>query len=176
MPTSQNGWLALTNSGSPLLHLWIIPGKRVASRILMRNGSAGFLLAHLALCFDSKVEVLAEPVLDDWGYAYRPVRGYANDLSNHASGTAVDLNATDHPLGREDTFTADEEATIERFLKRYSGCIRWGGDYRGRKDEMHFEIDRDLSACETVARQLIDSRRGQLILAANPGQETVIRS
>jgi hypothetical protein len=88
----------------------------------------------------------------------------------------VDLNATDHPLGREDTFSDAEEQAIERFLRRYSGCIRWGGSYRGRKDEMHFEIDRPLLACEVVARQLVDSRRGQLVLKANPGQRAVIFS
>jgi hypothetical protein len=175
MSTSQNGWPALS-VGSRLLHTWVIPGKGDDTLIKVRNGSAGFLLCHLALCFDSKVEVLDEPVLDDWGYAYRPIRGYSDTLSNHSSGTAIDLNATDHPLGREDTFTAAEEATIERFLRRYSGCIRWGGDYRGRKDEMHFELDRPLAACEVVARQLLDSRRGQMILKANPGQRAVILS
>lgn len=174
MTDSQNGWPGL-EADSPKLHTWVIPGKGDDTLIRMRNGSAGFLLAHLALCFDSKVEVLDEPVLDDWGYAYRPVRGYAT-LSNHASGTAIDLNATDHPLGRENTFTDAEEQTIERFLLRYSGCIRWGGDYRGRKDEMHFEIDRPLAACEVVARQLVGSRRGALILKANPGQRAVIFS
>jgi hypothetical protein len=175
MSTSQNGWPAL-DADSHLLRSWVIPGKGTSTQLRLRNGSAGFLLAHLALCFDSKVEVLHEPVLDDWGYAYRPVRGYSSTLSNHSSGTAIDLNATDHPLGREDTFSDEEEWLIERFLRRYAGCIRWGGDYRGRKDEMHFELDRDLAACETVARQLVDSRRGELILAANPGQRAVIFS
>jgi len=175
MPDSQNGWPALATTSSKL-HTWVIPGRGDDTLIRMRNGSAGFLLAHLALCFDAKVEVLDEPVLDDWGYAYRPVRGYDSTLSNHASGTAVDLNATDHPLGKVDTFTDTEVATIERFLRRYSGCIRWGGDYRGRKDEMHFELDRPLAACEVVAKQLVDSRRGQLVLKANPGQRTVIFS
>lgn len=173
MPTSQNGWPALA-SGSPKLHTWVIPGKGDDTLIRLRNGSAGFLLAHLALCFDSKVEVLDEPVLDDWGYAYRPVRGYSTGLSNHSSGTAVDLNATDHPIGVAETFSDAEEDTIARFLQRYSGCIRWGGDYRGRKDEMHFEIDRPLHACEVVAKQLVDSKRGQLVLRANPGQRAVI--
>lgn len=175
MATSQNGWPALAGD-STKLHTWVIPGKGDDTLIRMRNGSAGFLLAHLALCFDSKVEVLDEPVLDDWGYAYRAIRGYVTGLSNHSSGTAVDLNATDHPLGREDTFTDAEEAQIEKFLHRYSGCVRWGGDYRGRKDEMHFELDRPLPACEVVAKQLLDSKRGQLVLQANPGQRAVIVS
>jgi hypothetical protein len=84
MSTSQNSWPALA-ADSPLLHTWVIPGSGDDTHLKMRNGSAGFLLAHLALCFDGKVEVLDEPVLDDWGYAYRPVRGYSSTLSNHAA-------------------------------------------------------------------------------------------
>lgn len=175
MSTSQNGWPTLAGN-STKLHTWVIPGKGDDSLIRMRNGSAGFLLAHLALCFDSKVEVLDEPVMDDWGYAYRPIRGYATGLSNHSSGTAVDLNATDHPIGVRDSFDDDEVDQIHRFLTRYAGCIRWGGDYRSRKDEMHFELDRQLGSCEAVARRLLDSKRGQLILRANPGQRAVVLS
>lgn len=175
MSTSQNGWPGLPADSSKL-HPWVIPGQGTDTQIRLHNGSAGFLLAHLALCFDSKVEVLDEPVLDDWGYAYRPVRGYTSTLSNHASGTAEDLNATDHPLGSPGTFTDAEVEQIHRFLTRYDGCVRWGGDYRNRKDAMHFEIDRQLSSCEAVARRLVDTKRGQLILKANPGQRAVIFS
>lgn len=172
--TSQNGWPGLA-SNSRLLHTWTIPGQSGTTRLRMRNGSAGFLLAHLALWFDAKVEDLVEDVLDDWAYAYRPVRGYAT-LSNHASGTAIDLNATDHPLGAVGTFTKTEVAAIQRRLALYKGCIRWGGNYGGRKDEMHFEIDATLGECEKVARALLDTPRGKRILAANPGQRAVILS
>lgn len=173
MATSQNGWPAVEGYGSPLLHQWVIPG--ADTKLLMRRGSAGFLLAHLATRFDRKVEQLDEPVLDDWAYAYRPVRGYAS-LSNHASGTAIDLNATDHGLGSEGTFSPAEERTIGKLLNRYDGCIRWGGDYRGRKDEMHFEVDRTLGTCEAVARDLLDTQIGRAVLKANPGQRKVILS
>lgn len=174
MNTSQNGWPALAAS-SPLLHDWQLPGP-TRTRIRLRHGSAGFLLVHLALWFDRRLEDLDEPLLDDWGYAYRPVRGYSTTLSNHGSGTAEDLNATDHPLGAEHTFTAAESAAIRRRLELYDGCIRWGGDYQGRKDSMHFELDRPLTDCERVARALLDSPRGRRLLKANPGQRAVILS
>jgi len=172
--TSQNAWPALSAS-SRQLHTWTIPG---AGRLLrLRNGSAGFLLIHLALWFDQRIEDVEGGILDDWGYAYRPVRGYSTTLSNHASGTAMDLNATQHVLGREDTFTPKEERRIVRRVDGFfDGTIRWGGQYRGRKDEMHFEIDAPLPACEQVARRLLDSPRGKRILAANPGQRAVILS
>lgn len=174
MATSQNGWPALV-ADSPHLHTWKIPD---TPRLLrLRDGSAGFLLIHLALWFDARVEDVDGGQLDDWGYAYRPVRGYDTTLSNHSSGTAMDLNATRHNLGAEDTFTADEELRIRRRVNEFfDGVIRWGGEYYGRKDEMHFEIDASIGACEKVARRLLSSARGKRILAANPGQRAVILS
>jgi len=172
--TSQNGFPALT-SDSPYLYTWAIPD--TARTLRLRNGSAGFLLVHLALWFDSRVEDIEGGQLDDWGYAYRPVRGYESTLSNHSSGTAMDLNATQHGLGTEDTFTAEEEMRIRhRVNEFFDDVIRWGGEYYGRKDEMHFEVDASLAACEKVARRLLDSPRGKRILNANPGQRAVILS
>jgi hypothetical protein len=174
MSTSQNGWPSLA-ADSPRLHSWVIPGSN--TRLRLRNGSAGFLLVHLALWFDHRIEDVDGPVLDDWGYAYRPVRGYSATLSNHSSGTAMDLNATKHLLGAEDTFSPEDERLIRQRVNRFfDDCIRWGGEYQGRKDEMHFEIDAPLAKCEQVARRLISSPRGRRILAANPGQRAVILS
>jgi len=172
MALSQNGWRALTPT-SRLLHSWVIPGD--GTKLRLRNGSAGFLLVHLATRFDKRVEDLTEPVLDDWGYAYRPIRGCVA-LSNHASGTAMDLNATDHPLGVKDTFTPEQEQMIHKILRKYNGCIRWGGNYKGRVDEMHFEINKPMADCERVARRLLKSQRGREILKVNPGQRRVILS
>ena len=177
MATSVNGWSALTSS-SRLLHTWTGPGSK--TRLRLRHGSAGFLMVHMAVYFDRQVEDIdynyRNGELDDWAYAYRPVRGYENNLSNHSSGTAIDLNATDHPLGVNNSFSSEDEAKIQRRLRRYHGCIQWGGNYHSRKDEMHFELDQRLAVCERVARGLLTSPVGKEILKANPGQERVIRS
>lgn len=174
MSLSQNGWPALAPD-SPKLHSWVIPGSK--TKLRLRNGSAGFLLVHLALWFDQRIEDVDGPRLDDWGYAYRPVRGYTATLSNHSSGTAMDLNATKHVLSAENTFSRDDERLIRRRVDRFfDDCIRWGGEYQGRKDEMHFEINADLARCERMARRLMSTPRGRRILAANPGQRAVILS
>ncbi|GAA4075799.1 M15 family metallopeptidase [Nocardioides kongjuensis] len=177
MSTSQNGYPALDGRVTgplPRLRVWRIPG--TGRHLALRDGSTGFLLVHLAMWFDRKVEDIDAGVWDEWGYAFRPVRGYVA-LSNHASGTAMDLNATQHPLGRADTFSpAEEKLILSRVNGFYAGCIRWGGEYRGRPDEMHFEIDRGIGACERKARALLDSPRGRKILAANPGARKVIES
>lgn len=175
MSTTANGWPAL-RPDSPLLHTWIIDGPSGTTRIRMRNGSVGFVLAHLALWFDKKVEDLVEPVLDDWGYAYRPIRGYSTTLSNHA-GYAIDLNATDHPLGVRGTFTPVEVRAIRRRVDFYDGVIDWGGEWT-RCDAMHFEIapGTTMPEVERVARRLLDSPRGRILLDDNPRQRAVILS
>jgi peptidoglycan hydrolase-like protein with peptidoglycan-binding domain len=84
-----------------------------------------------------------------WGYAFRPVRG-GTTPSFHSAGLAIDLNAPSHPLGRRGTFKPDRARIIRALASRYG--LRWGGDYRFRADEMHFEV--------------ILNRRGALDLAA----------
>lgn len=180
MATSQNGWPALAPD-SPRLHMWTIPARTGAVRIRLRDGSAGFLLALMLLWLAEKIEPLAGGVLDDWGYAYRPVRGSTTTLSNHSSGTAADANATRHPLGVRGTFRFRvrgklAEVRIRARLLMFAGTVRWGGEYHGRPDEMHFEINAPLPACEKAARRLMRTKRGRRLLKANPGQRLVIRS
>ena len=177
MSTSQNGWSAL-DGGSPLLHTWVIPARTGPIRLTLRNGSGGFILAWIALRLAETIAPLAIGQVDDWGYAYRPIRGYTTELSNHSSGTAMDLNATQHPLGRVGTWTAKAAAQIRTLLalRMLRSVVRWGGDYHGRKDEMHFELNADLAACERVAKRLMRTSRGKRLLAANVGQDKVILS
>src|SRR3712207_430012 len=125
MATSQNGWPGIESSSSPLLHKWLVPG--TGRHFVLRIGAAGFLLSHLALWFDEAIERLDIGQWDDWGWAYREVRGYTT-LSNHASGTAVDLNATRHPMGVEThkTVAGDQIKRIRaRLDETYKGTIRW---------------------------------------------------
>jgi hypothetical protein len=179
MATSQNGYPALASTSSRLRTIKI-PARNGAVYLRMRGGAVGFLLAYLALWFSEKLEDLtAQGVKDDWAYAYRPVRS-STDLSNHASGTAIDLNATWHPLGMVLTGIFRRRAArdlLNDFLAhKLRGCIRWGGNYNGRKDEMHFEIVQNIVICERVAKRLMLTPRGQRILKANPGLKKEILS
>lgn len=176
MTNSQNGWPGIPHSDSPLLHKWLVPGTH--RYFLLRNGSAGFLLSHYSLWFHEEIERLDLGQWDDWGWAYRDIRG-DDVLSNHASGTAVDLNATRHPLGvpAHDTFTQVQITKIsKRLAKTYKNALRSGIFYQNRPDGMHVELDVLLPAAEKLARKLIDSPRGVRILSANPGQKKVILS
>lgn len=149
MSTSQNGYAAnLPN----LTTVWTIPGTERSIRL--KRGACGEVLVHFAAWFHDNIEPLDEGQLDDWGYAERPIRGSTTELSNHASGTAMDLNATKHPLGARGTFTREQTRAIHDQLRIYDGCIRWGGDYVNRADEMHFEIDKPLAEVTAVAQKL----------------------
>jgi D-alanyl-D-alanine carboxypeptidase len=132
---SENGWPASPNEKEIGIKVFKIKN---ANRKMRLQKDAGVILTAFAAEFHAQVEPIDTGVFDDWAYAYRDVRGSDSDLSNHASGTAIDLNATKHPLHAENTFTKQQAAKIRELCKKYG--LRWGGDYSKRKDEMHFEI------------------------------------
>lgn len=176
MATCQNGWPVL-QSGSKQLRTFEIPtaGGR---HLVLQHGSAGFLLVHMAVYWDRNIERLDLGIWDEWGHAVRAVRGQSSGYSNHAGGTAEDLNATRHPRGvaTRHTFTNRQIDQIHRRLKMYDGCLRWGGDYHNVPDGMHLEIDKGLAQVEKTARRLMRTKIGIEVLEANPGLRKVILS
>ncbi len=149
MQFSQNGYPA---NDSSLLEV-IRPVAARAFRV--RKGAVASVFSYLIAEFDKRVEDIEAGQLDDWSYAERPVRG-GSDLSNHASGTAVDLNATQHPLGTAPAshFSEAQMGTIFTILNELGGVVRWGGSYTGRQDPMHFEINAPESRVAQVAAGL----------------------
>jgi hypothetical protein len=153
MPLSQNAWSANDRS---VIASYQLPGGKVA----LRKGDVSVILLWCANRFHETVEPLRWPGI--WGYAERTIRGSSTSLSNHASGTAVDLNAPAHPLGRAGTFSADQVRAIRQILVFCEGAVRWGGDYSGRKDEMHLE----LVTTAAGARHVADKIRGAIPASA----------
>ena len=151
---SQNGWPVDPPRGART-----IPGTNV--RVNVADGPAGDVLMHVLGQVNSRVEDISldsdAGEHDDWGYANRNVRG-SESISNHASATAVDVNATRHVLGAQHTFTPTQTAEIHRILGEVDNVVRWGGDYTGRHDEMHFEI---VGSQEEVARVAARLREAQ---------------
>lgn len=138
MAKSQNGWTA-----SPDLKTRVIKPVPGLSLRIVDNDNVAVIFDYICKQFDSKIEKIVGGVMDDWGFAYRPNRNDPNSLSNHSSGTAIDLNATQHPNGVKTarTFSAEEIAKIHKMLDELDGVVRWGGDYKGTPDSMHFEIN-----------------------------------
>lgn len=70
----------------------------------------------------------------DGCYKIRMVRGSFKNFSAHSYGLAVDLNAASNPMGKvlHTTFTRD-------FVKCFTDQgFAWGGNFKTRKDPMHF--------------------------------------
>jgi hypothetical protein len=133
--TSYNGWPASKDQAEIGVKPFPVKGTTLKIRCAK---DAGPLLSAFGAEFHALIEPIDAGALDDWAYCYRMVRGTTDKLSNHSSGTAIDLNATQHPLGKVGTFPAAKVPMIQALAKKYG--LRWGGDYRGRKDEMHFEV------------------------------------
>ena len=138
MLTSYNGWPASKDQAEIGIKSYLVPG---TERKMRCASAVAPLLIGFAAEFHSLIEPIDDNGLDDWGYCYRMVRGTTDKLSNHSSGTAIDLNSSLHKLGQVGTFDPAKVPMLLALCKKYA--LTWGGSYRGRKDEMHFEISID---------------------------------
>lgn len=144
MALTRLGWDVLEPSSNRLKSLPWITGK-------VRSGDAYTILNELGRRFNNEVEKIRKDW--SWGYAKRPVRG-ASVASEHSAGTAVDFNAPAHGLGLSGTFSGAQVRAIRRILADLDGTVRWGGDYSGRKDEMHFELQGGVKKLAAVAAKI----------------------
>jgi peptidoglycan hydrolase-like protein with peptidoglycan-binding domain len=152
MTTSYNGWPASPDPKA----IGIVP-LTVARHSFpggVKGGDVATVFRYFLVNYHLRVESLAlgsSP--DEWGYSYRQNRN-ANNLSCHASGTAVDVNATRHPNGARNTLSSAAVARLRVLQHEVGGVIKWGGDFSTTKDEMHHEIHGTAAQVHTVATRL----------------------
>jgi len=146
---SHNGWTASKDPAEIDVKSYLVPGTKIKLRCA---ATCAPLLITFAAEFHAHIEPIDVGTLDDWGYAFRNIRGSADKLSNNSSGTAIDLNATRHPLGHAGTFKPMQIVLIQALCKKYA--LRWGGNYRNRLDEMHYEIDLTPAKAEALITKL----------------------
>lgn len=81
-----------------------------------------------------------EPFRADWswGYAHRRVRGSSTTWSNHAWGLAIDLDAPENPMTTSTSASHEMPSDAGAIARRWG--FRWGGEWRPRRDYMHFEL------------------------------------
>lgn len=145
MAVSRLGWDLLEPSSSRLVSFKWITGK-------VRKGDGETILDYLCQRFNSEVEPIVKGW--SWGYAKRDVREASGIPSEHQTGFAIDVNAPIHGLGLVGTFSKSDEAAIQRILNDLDGTVRWGGNYAGRKDEMHFELQGGVAKLKRVADKI----------------------
>ncbi len=91
-----------------------------------------------------------------WGFGCRPIKGIVPSVpSNHSWGLALDINAPANPLGGT---TTDMPSWMPNLWNEYG--FRWGGDYSGRKDPMHYEY------MGSPRDALIDTQRAREMLVS----------
>lgn len=144
MSTSLNGWPGIATVG-PALASGVVPG--TTRRVTTVKAALPLFLAYLA---DWHREVM--PI--DGSTAYRGPDGWlyresrtGGGLSNHASGTAVDVRYDVLKADHQRHMTAAQTAAVHRLLDRYVSAtgrrvFGWGGDWTVGTycDEMHTEL------------------------------------
>lgn len=150
MAQSMNGWTA---SPSLALRPLVVDGVAFVPGI-RDDDDVAYVMRYVMTQFHERVEPLVNPGC--WGFNFRPNVNNPDTLSNHASGTAVDANAPQHPNGvpTSATFTDRQIDEVHRIIAEVEGSVRWGGDFRGNPDAMHFEIDVSPTELAAVAARL----------------------
>ena len=77
----------------------------------------------------------SDPSYGCWGYSCRAITG-SSTPSNHSWGLAVDINAPSNPY--TSPLITDMPAWMPDLWNEYG--FRWGGDYSGSQDAMHYEF------------------------------------
>lgn len=144
MTKSYNGWEADPNPSKIGVERYKVP--TMDRTILVQETTAPLFLA-LMMDYDKTVDPIEPGIYDDWSFCYRNVRG-RDYLSNHASGTALDLNAAKYPMNRHN-MTLKQRQACRALVKKYR-VIQWGGDF-SRIDEMHFEIKPGVTKAQVQA-------------------------
>jgi hypothetical protein len=147
---SQNGWPC--NSSGAAIDVqsdWSVNG--VTAPGGMKGGDVDTVFTYLFNALDTRVEE-AVPGWN-WGWEYRENVNDPSSMSNHASATALDYNAPYHPNGASqyEGWSSSEVAEIRKILAELDNQIRWGADYSGTKDSMHFEVNCDAATLAGVA-------------------------
>lgn len=143
MATSQNGWSTITSAQLDRT-TFSVPG--------VRKGDVAVIMKYIEREFDKRVQKLYNPGC--WGWATpTPIPG-TNVISNHGSGTAIDLNAPSFPW-KLDRMTTKQKSECRKIVAELEGAVRWGGDYASNNlDQMHFEISASAAKVKQVANKL----------------------
>jgi hypothetical protein len=126
--------------------------------VLGRNGPLEFEFHRLAadqliaMWLEWEKEGLLDRILTfDGSFVPRFIRRSTSILSNHAFGTAFDINAQFNPLGQEPAEMGAKGCVRELVPIANRFGFAWGGHFNKRPDGMHFEVARIIRPGEMVS-------------------------
>lgn len=76
----------------------------------------------------------------DGSFNARFIRCSTSSLSNHAFGTAFDVNAGFNPFGAQPALRGEKGCVFDLVPIAHKFGFYWGGHFKSRRDGMHFEI------------------------------------
>lgn len=100
--------------------------------------------------------VSGNPSYGCWGFSCRSISG-TRTPSNHSWGLAVDINAPRNPYTTP--LKTDMPSWMPDLWNAYG--FRWGGDYRGRQDAMHYEFMGSVQDCISKTALARSKRLGE---------------
>jgi hypothetical protein len=132
-----NGWDTENIKPIQLRPLIGVPGAPATGSIHFHKKAHA---AIATLFSDWKDANLSNQILS-WGGAYNPrfIRGSKTVLSNHAFGTAFDINVKWNPLGVEPAWPGEQGCIFDLVSIANKNGFYWGGHFT-RRDGMHFEV------------------------------------
>ena len=87
-----------------------------------------------------KARLLDRVLAWDGSFVPRFVRGSRTTLSNHAFGSAFDINAAFNRLNSEPAFPGQKGCLFDLVPIAHEHGFYWGGHFTKRRDGMHFEV------------------------------------
>lgn len=126
-------WIQMLNIPSGWFPNWHVMGTdQVVSKIACNTDMQTPLLAALKAVRDKRLEAVLKTY--DGCFNIRAVRGSPH-MSCHAYGLAIDLNAAKNPLGSSHGDLSIHPDFVKCFTDQ---GFDWGGNFKSRKDQMHF--------------------------------------
>lgn len=122
-------------SESKFMTLWDVPEELEIGVIPKRIYCNKDMVKPLTKAFKALIKSGCVSELKTWDGCFniRKMRG-GNQMSLHSWGVAVDVNAFENGLGGEPKLTPE-------FVKCFTDAgFDWGGNWKSRKDGMHFQL------------------------------------
>ena len=139
-------------------------GQPKLTRISSKSGKSTSVNEKFAPQFQSLIDYLDKTgyeINSLGGFVDRDVRGKPGTKSIHAHGAAIDINPSTNPLGT--TLVTDMPSDISSVAAGLG--LGWGGNWKSRKDAMHF------SAAKSEGGSLLKARNGGMFDGPSSGYD-----